>query len=480
MKINIKLKMVLTWILLVVAIAIAVIISPETVSHSSADFETDTLTLYAGEKKFDVNGTEYPLQSEVLLYYSNIFIPLDDVLPKCGYSLGWDASLPATVAIKDDVTSYIIMDSPVIWVGAERKEYDLPTMIYKDRLYMSISMFVDLTGYEIELNGTLEETQFNKRDLLQNTVVTDDYRLPNADVGYANGVTMVGNFAFERVGIPKENALKYAQLVNTMAAALPEVNTYSIVVPTAGEFYAPAEMKLNQTDSIRTVYENLSSNVTPINVVKPLMEHANEKIYFSTDHHWTHRGAYYAYKAFAANKGFSVPELSEFSTKNSTTFVGSFGNFAGDTPVGNRIRSNPELLERFMPRVKVQACAYYDMYMTRKMNDIYAVSPYINAYPCFISGDNPLTVMVTNVDNDKKLVIIKESFGNAFSTWALNNYREVYVIDPRMFNGYDGNNERFNLIDFYNFVKFDDLVIINYPVTVSMESIRNSMERMVK
>lgn len=467
-------------LLLVAVMAAAIIISPGTVFRSSADLEINTLTLYAGERKFDINGTVYPLEDDVLLYYSNIFIPVDDVLPKCGYSLGWDSSLSATVAVKDGETSYIIMNSPVMWVGAERKEYDLPTMVYHNRLYMSIAMFVDLTGYEIELNGKLEETQFNKRDMLQSTVVTDDYRLPYADVAYANGVTMVGTFAFERVGLSSDNALKYAQIVNNIAAALPEVNTYSIIAPTSGEFYAPAEMRPYQTDAIRTLYENLSSNVTPINVVKPLMEHAGEKIYFSTDHHWTQRGAYYAYKAFAANKGMTVPELSEFEQINSTTHVGSFANFAGRTPVGDKIRANPELLERFMPKVEVQACAYADMYMTQRLGNVLPVSPGANSYSCFIGGDCPLTVMVTNVDNNKKLVIIKESFGNAFSTWALNNYREVYVIDPRMFNGFDGNNKPFNLVDFYNYVKFDDLVIINYPVAVGSAGIRDSLSRMVK
>lgn len=475
-----KIKKSVVRLVLVAIIAFSIIISPVTIFHGSADIKINTLTLFAGERKIDINGTEYPLEDDVLLYYSNIFIPIDDVLPRCGYSLGWDSSLPAVVAVKDGVTSYIIMDSPVVWVGPDRKEYDLPTMVYNDRLYMSIAMFVDLTGYEIALNGKLEETQFNKRDMLHNTFVNDDYRLPYSDIAYANGVTMAGTFAFERVGIPKESALRYSRLINSIAESLPEVNTYSIVVPTAGEFYAPAQMKLNQTDSIRVIYENLSPDVMPINVVKPLMEHAGEKIYFSTDHHWTQRGAYYAYRAYADNKGFTVPELSEFTAVNSDTHVGSFANFAGKTSVGDKIRANPELLERFMPKVEVTACAYRDMYMTEKLGDVLPVSPSANSYACFIGGDNPLTVMVTNVDNDKKLVIIKESFGNAFSTWALNNYKEVYVVDPRMFNGYDNHNRVFNLREFYNLVKFDDLVIINYPVTVSMTNILNSIELMVK
>ncbi len=466
--------------LTVVFLAAAMLLSPSTAYHTSADPESKVLALYADEKKFDINGVAYELGDDILLYYSNIFIPVDDILPKCGFSLGWDASLPATVAVKGGVTTYIIMNSPVVWVGPQRFEYDLPTMVYHDKLYISLAMFSDITGFYVTLDGKLEETEFNKRDLLLGTYITDEYRLPNEDIAYGGGVTMAGTFAFERVGVSGENAVNYAHVVNTVASALPLVKTYNIVVPTSGEFYAPKEMALYQTDGIKTIYQNLAINVTPINAVNPLMEHADEKIYFSTDHHWTQRGAYYAYRAYASNKGWTIPELSAFTADNSETHVGSFANFTKGTPLSDKIRANPELLERFMPLVNVQACAYKDMYMTKRIANISTVSAKVNSYSCFIGGDNPLTVMVTDVNNGKKLVIIKESFGNAFATWALNNYQEVYVIDPRKFNGFGGNTERFNLVDFYNFTHFDDLVIINYPVSVGSVGIRESILDMVK
>lgn len=475
-----KNKIMVMKIVSVACLVIALLISPSTVYHTSAEHERNVLSLYANERKFDINGVSYELSDDILLYYSNIFIPVDDILPKCGFTLGWDGSLPATVAVKDNVISYIIMDQPVVWIGPQRFEYDLPTMVYHDKLYISLAMFDDLTNYYVTLDGKLTETEFKKRDLLYSTEVSDDYRLPYADISYANGVTMVGNFAFERVGLSHENAINYAHVVNAVSSALPWVNTYNIVVPTSGEFYAPKEMAVNQTSAIKTAYQYLAPNVTPINAVKPLMEHAGEKIYFSTDHHWTQRGAYYVYKAFANNKGFTIPELSSFTTSNSTNHVGSFANFAKGTPVEEKLRANPELLERFMPSVEAWGEAYNDMYMRERRSSVSAVSEKVNAYSCFIGGDNPLTVFKTNVNNGRKLVIIKESFGNAFATWALNNYNCVYVVDPRKFNGFGGNNQRFNLVEFYNMTDFDDLVIINYPISVGSTGIRESILNMVR
>ena len=467
-------------IITVLCLVFSVLVSPSTVYHTSAEHKGDVLSLFANEKRFEINGESYPLSDDILLYYSNIFIPVDDILPKCGFSLGWDASLPATVAVKDNVYSYIIMNQPVVWVGPARFEYDLPTMVYHDKLYISLAMFDDLTDIYVTLDGKMEETLFNKRDLLQSTVVSDDYRLNNENTMYANGVTLVGDFAFERVGLSHENALNYAYVVNEVANALPRVKTYNILVPTSGEFYAPNEMKLYQTDAIKTAYSALAPNVMPINAVKPLMTHAGEKIYFSTDHHWTQRGAYYVYEAFCANKGIVPQKMETFETLNSTDCVGSFANFAKGTDVEKILRAHPELLERFIPKVQVNGAAYNDMYMQSKRNDVSLVSDKIKAYSCFIGGDNPLTVFTTNVNNGKKLVIIKESFGNAFATWAVNNYSEVYVVDPRKFNGFGGNNQKFNLVDFYNFVRFDDLVIINYPISASSSGIRQAILDMVK
>ncbi|HIV85669.1 MAG TPA: hypothetical protein H9900_02530, partial [Candidatus Monoglobus merdigallinarum] len=54
--------------------------------------------------------------------------------------------------------------------------------------------------------------------------------------------------------------------------------------------------------------------------------------------------------------------------------------------------------------------------------------------------------------------------------WALNNYSEVYVIDYRCFNNYYGREEssrEFKISEFYEKVRFDDLVIMNYPVSVN-------------
>ena len=40
-----------------------------------------------------------------------------------------------------------------------------------------------------------------------------------------------------------------------------------------------------------------------------------------------------------------------------------------------------------------------------------------------------------NVDDDSSCVVIKESYGNAFVPFLVNNYHDVYVIDYRYYSG---------------------------------------------
>jgi hypothetical protein len=256
---------------------------------------------------------------------------------------------------------------------------------------------------------------------------------------------------------------------------------YNAVIPTMAEFYGPQELYTDQISGIRKIYKNLDESVIPVNVVKEMWPHADEHLYFTTDHHWTQRGAYYAYKAFMKQKGNDVADLSEFPQKNVEGFVGSWMYSLSGTPGESALTSNKETMERFMPIVKYSGGVYLDMYMKNKWRDSEVIALNDDKYTTFIGGDMPLIKYTTDVKNGEKLVIIKESFGNAFATWAVNNYEEVYIIDPRQWNGFNAQSDHgeFNLVKFYNEVcQFDDLMIISYPGSATA-GLRNAISKLV-
>ena len=93
-----------------------------------------------------------------------------------------------------------------------------------------------------------------------------------------------------------------------------------------------------------------------------------------------------------------------------------------------------------MPEYATVGTVYSDMNMTVMQRKVNAVSTSTASYMAFIGGDGPVTAFFTDAPSDEVCVIIKESYGNAFATWALNDYKAVYVIDPRKFNGFGGHN----------------------------------------
>ena len=194
--------------------------------------------------------------------------------------------------------------------------------------------------------------------------------------------------------------------------------------------------------------------------------HADEHLYFATDHHWTQRGAYYAYRAFIHAKGEEIADLSEFSQDNVENFIGSWEYSLKGTPGESVLTENAETMERFMPIVEYTGDVFLDMNLTDRWRESKVIVESDEKYTTFIGGDMPIIRYKTNVKNGEKAVIIKESFGNAFATWAVNNYEEVYIIDPRQWNGFGGASDRgeFNLVTFYNDVcQFDDLIVVSYP-----------------
>lgn len=429
---------------------------------------------YGGEKEWDNNGKNDKLDEVPFKYGGDVFVSADDILPKLGYSLGWQDDISALVCIKGENVHYIISQKNNIWVNENEFIFDSPSLIRNEKLYISAPMIEKMENATVYSSGKFEV--YYKRDLLENTVVGDAHRLPGNSVAYSGGVTVVDGVGMEMLSITKTSAANYAGVINAVAAAVPDVQVFNIAVPTAAEFYAPARMKVDQTSGIKSIYSQLDKSVVPVNAVKALQEHAKEHIYFKTDHHWTQRGAYYAYREFMNVKGIAIPDISEFENKAGYGFVGSLAGFAGNSTAGNILRNTPETVERFMPKFATVGTVYEDMNMTRMQRKVNAVSTSTASYMAFIGGDGPVTAFYTDAPSDEVCVIIKESYGNAFATWALNNYKEVYVIDPRKFNGF-GNKffNKFNIKTFCDKVNATDLVLINYPGAISSGGIRQSI-----
>jgi hypothetical protein len=58
-----------------------------------------------------------------------------------------------------------------------------------------------------------------------------------------------------------------------------------------------------------------------------------------------------------------------------------------------------------------------------------------NSYGVFLGSDFPLMKVVSENKTGKKIVVIKDSYGNAFVPFLSSHYEEVFIIDYRYFQG---------------------------------------------
>lgn len=133
--------------------------------------------------------------------------------------------------------------------------------------------------------------------------------------GYLDGnVFIYKNVGYESFKGTDENALKYANSLNSIASTLDSnINIYSIIVPTHSSISLDKlqkENNANEKANLQVINDNLSEKISFIDVENALKDKKSKYIYYNTDENWTSLGAYYAYKEFCKNVGLTVTDFS--------------------------------------------------------------------------------------------------------------------------------------------------------------------------
>lgn len=270
------------------------------------------------------------------------------------------------------------------------------------------------------------------------------------------GIFVYKGIGFELFGGSKKQAEYYASVINKYGDAFgPDVKVYNMIIPKHAEFYPfpkkYANLSNSEKDSIDYMYSMMDSDVIKVDAYSVLKDHSDEYIYFNTDHHWTGLGAYYAYTAFMDAAGLSYFDYESYTKHTIENFRGTL--YAGTND--QSMYDNPDHVEWCEFPVSHEVYQYnkgdLENYFPSMVMASYAKG--VNAYGVFLGGDFPLTVIKTNVNNGRKCLIIKESYGNAPSTYIASGFQETYVVDERYYDG--------NIVDLVNERGITDVLIIN-------------------
>ena len=284
------------------------------------------------------------------------------------------------------------------------------------------------------------------------------------------GIIIIKNSATECFSFSKELTTYFAEVIEFFHTLMPDEKIYVMIPPNAGEFYSPANM-YKEEESIKTALSYLKSqlkNSIFVDAYSVMAKHQDEYIFFRTDHHWTARGAYYAYKAFIEAVGLEPVNLSDLETGFVPDFLGSMHKSVAKYAQSEGLREDPDYVEYFIPKVNYTATTYKntDMVDGKELllvNKDYDASD--NKYYIFLGQDSALLKITTDVDNGRKLVIVRDSYGHAFLPFIVHNYEEIYVIEPRYFNreGYSS----LKLNEFVEKVDPDEILFMNYAMFIS-------------
>ncbi len=202
-----------------------------------------------------------------------------------------------------------------------------------------------------------------------------------------------------------------------------------MLVPTADNILADKLPPYAESFDQRAFLERAAGSVGAenyIDVYSALWNHRDEEIYYRTDHHWTSRGAYYGYRAWAEAVG---EEAADFRTEAvSESFLGTLHSRL-NIPV------KPDTIEVFPDTGQLTVRLVYDLQEER---DSFYEESYLktkNQYGYFLDDNHAFIEIDTGVRNGKTLFVIKDSYANCMIPLLAFHYGKIYVVDLRYMNG---------------------------------------------
>lgn len=305
-----------------------------------------------------------------------------------------------------------------------------------------------VTFHAAQDEPSMVEDQADDDDLGDQRAIEEFHNDANANAKMENaGVIVVGNAPNARALMAFKNKNKagaFAKVVNTYWNVFgSEVNVYCMIIPTAVEYYCPKNAR-SCTDPefpvLTELYASIDSAVQVVDLYRVLGEHVDEDIYLRTDHHWSPLGAYYAARQFAMVADVKVPELSDFESDTIKNYVGSMYGYSKDI----NVKKSPEDFVFYKPLDVEYETTYIKYDLDEDFQIVGEEKPHHgeffvktsgtgSAYCTFMGSDARITQVKTDSDCPRRLLVMKDSFGNAILGYLFGSFSEIHVIDFRYF-----------------------------------------------
>ncbi len=253
-----------------------------------------------------------------------------------------------------------------------------------------------------------------------------------------NGVyTLDGNMIQVFTEYSEKDVAASINGMNKFAANHPDLPCTIMLSPTAQEFHLSQMPSYNgylsQKSFIEDVYEQMEG-FTTVDALSFMSEYKDDYLFYRTDHHWTSLGAYYGYCSAAKALGYSPYSLNDFNIETvSSEFRGTLYSKTLDNGV------TPDTIDFY--HLKANAPEITMTVFDGKNNTVYDsvyVRDYLEVkdkYSSFTGNNQPIIHIDTNIDNGKKLLLVKDSYAHSLVPFLANHYEKITMVDMRYING---------------------------------------------
>lgn len=336
-----------------------------------------------------------------------------------------------------------------------------------------VTIVLPKSGSMIEISNVSTSSNVNEKENDIDSLFVENTNDENEVVEWKNEYIIYKGIPYVSCGISiKENIQDYVDVLNLYKNYFPNATISSIPVPTSALLLNNTKMKdvsrkmINEIDLVK---EKCGKGINSINVCKTLLNHKDEKIFFDFDHHWTHLGAYYAYIDFCKSKGINAISIDKMDKKIlNEKWQGSTYRFTYD----ERFKEGNDEVVAYLP-TKENKMYLMDIHNGSILEKNSCIREDKDSYIAFIGGDYPITLInVPENPQDKNVLVLKDSYGNAFSTFLCEHYGNIVVLDPRMVQS--------SILEYLQAFNFSDIIFIEMLNNVSGIDGNNRLKRIIE
>lgn len=304
-----------------------------------------------------------------------------------------------------------------------------PEFSYSER--RKLAQMAPITGESIESGSAMSSFEtystdnFPLRDTFRTLkAVTSSYlffRLDNNNIYVSDGYAAKVEYPL------KESALDYAadrfrNVYNTLLAGKTN-NIYMSVIPDKGAFLAKQSGRLSmdygQFESMMAAKTNDFADYITISDLLELSD------YYKTDTHWRQENIVDVAQRLANVMGTSIPD-SHTANKLDHGFHGVY--------YGQSALPLPHETIYYLTSPVIDECKIYNGENNNAEMDMYDMERAVgyDPYEMFLSGSlSIITIENPNANNDRQLVLFRDSFGSAIAPLLAEGYSKVTVVDIR-------------------------------------------------